>query len=57
MTRYTKTKEDQRLQDEWLAKKGNSITVCEPGDRTDPDEISYQWGRGKKKKVVDKPKK
>ncbi len=57
MTRYTKTEEDQRLQDEWLAKKGNTITVCEPGDRTDPDDISYQWGRGKKKKVVDKPKK
>tara|TARA_R110000772_G_scaffold9867_7_gene32082 strand:- start:716 stop:883 length:168 start_codon:yes stop_codon:yes gene_type:complete len=55
MTRYTKTEEDQRLEDEWLAKKGNAVTVCDPGDRTDPDEIAYTWG--KKKKVVDKSKK
>ena len=56
MTRYTKTEEEQRLMDEWLS-KGNKITVCDSGARTDPDEITYQWGRGKKKKVVDKPKK
>jgi|TARA_B110000977_G_scaffold101139_1_gene132564 hypothetical protein len=49
MARYEKTSEEQRMMDEWLA-KGNSITVCEPGERTSSDDIAYTHGWGKKKK-------
>jgi hypothetical protein len=49
MKRNVKTDEEQKLVDEWLA-KGNEVTVCDPGDRTDPTEITVTWG--KKKKVV-----
>lgn len=38
---------------EWLA-KGNKITVCEPGARTE-DIVVGQWGKRKKaKKPVEK---
>ena len=52
--------QDKKLMDEWLAKKGNKITVCEPMARSEPDDIGYTWGRKKKKaapKKVDKASK
>ena len=48
MARETKTEEDQRLMDEWLA-KGNKVEICPPLTRTDPDDIAYTWVRGRKK--------
>jgi len=43
------TKEDQTLVKEWLKK--NKVTVCDPNDRTDPDELVFTWGNKKKKKA------
>lgn len=40
---------------EWLA-KGNKITICEPGARTE-DIVVGQWGKRKKAKKVEKKKK
>ncbi len=44
--------ENKRLIEEWLA-KGNKITICPPGQRSDPDKIKNVWirrqGRPKKK--------
>jgi len=56
MARETKTEEDQRLMDEWLA-KGNKIEVCPPMTRTDPDDIAYTWVRGRKKAKPEEEKK
>ncbi len=47
--RAEKTTEDQKLIDEWLA-KGNTVTVCDTGDRTDPDDIVYTFKVGKRGK-------
>lgn len=33
---------------EWLA-KGNKITKCPPGAKSEPGEVGYTWGRKKKK--------
>ena len=46
--------QDRKLMDEWLSKKENKITVCEPMARSEPDDIGYTWGR-KKKKAPPKP--
>ena len=46
--RDSMTKGDQKLVDEWL--KSNEITVCNPNERTDPDDMVYTWGNKKKKK-------
>lgn len=46
--RQKTTVEDQKLIDEWLAK--NKVTICETGDRTDPDDIVYTFKVGKRGK-------
>ena len=56
MARETKTEEDQRLMDEWLA-KGNKVEICPPRTRTDPDDIAYTWVRGRKKAKPEEEKK
>lgn len=48
MVRATKTEEDQRLVDEFLAKKGNEINVLPAHARTDPDDIVYTFKVGKR---------
>ena len=40
---------DQEAIKEWL-EKGNKITVCPEGTRTDPDDLVYTWGAKKKTK-------
>tara|TARA_X000000950_G_C13509365_1_gene495102 strand:- start:131 stop:289 length:159 start_codon:yes stop_codon:yes gene_type:complete len=36
--------EDKKLIKEWLA-KGNKITICPPGQKSDPDKIKNVWVR------------
>ena len=48
MAKETKTDQDQRLMDEWLA-KGNKITKCETGAFTEGVLPGYGWGRKPKK--------
>ena len=51
MGKAEKTEEDARLVKEFLAKKGNKITVLPAHARTDPDDIIYTFkvgNRGKK---------
>tara|TARA_B100000902_G_C27041681_1_gene779637 strand:+ start:170 stop:331 length:162 start_codon:yes stop_codon:yes gene_type:complete len=40
--------EETNAINEWLA-KGNKITICEAGLRTDPDELVYTNGPQRKK--------
>jgi hypothetical protein len=51
MAKQEVSDQDQKLMDEWLA-KGNTVTVCNPGERTSSDDIAYTHGWGKKKKKV-----
>ena len=57
--RYEVTVQDQAAIDKWLS-EGNKVQVCTPGERTDSEQITYTWGKKKKKavdpKVVDKKK-
>ena len=53
MGKAEKTEEDARLVKEFLAKKGNKITVLPAHARTDPDDIIYTFKVGKRGK---KPK-
>jgi hypothetical protein len=41
----------QSVIDEWLA-KGNKITICEPGERSEEGVIGYTHSWGRKKKAV-----
>jgi hypothetical protein len=57
MVRATRTEEDERLVKEFLAKKGNKVTVLPAHARTDPDDIVYTFKvgkRGRKAKVEKK---
>ena len=57
MVRPIKTDEDERLVKEFLAKKGNKVTVLPAHARTDPDDIVYTFKvgkRGRKAKVEKK---
>ena len=56
MAKVTKTEEDQRLMDEWLA-KGNKITKCETGAFTEGVLPGYGWGRKPKAVKPEKPAK
>jgi|TARA_B110000879_G_C10717358_1_gene335250 hypothetical protein len=49
MARHEPT--SQEAIDEWLA-KGNKITVCEPGERSEEGVIGYTHSWGRKKKAV-----
>jgi len=56
MARDEVTEEDKKIMDEWLS-KGNKVTVCPAGERTDPDLISHVWKRGRPKaKATETPK-
>lgn len=59
MPRDQVTDDDKKSIEEWLA-KGNEITICPPGERTDSDLIGHVWKRGrpkaKKKKEDTSPK-
>jgi len=48
MGKAEKTEEDARLVKEFLAKKGNKITVLPAHARTDPDDIVYTFKVGKR---------
>lgn len=50
MGKAEKTEEDARLVKEFLAKKGNEITVLPAHARTDPDDIVYTFKVGKRGK-------
>jgi|TARA_R110000851_G_scaffold103524_1_gene220650 hypothetical protein len=45
----------QALIDEWLA-QGNTIKVCNPGERSDEGEVGYTHSWGRKKKAVPEDK-
>ena len=49
--RYEATVQDRAAIDKWLS-EGNKVQVCTPGERTDSEQITYTWGK-KKKKAVD----
>ena len=53
MARTQRTREDNAAIKEWLA-KGNKITKCPPGAKTEPGEVGYTWGRKPKKKAEPK---
>jgi hypothetical protein len=52
-TTTDKKDEDARMIKEWLA-KGNKVTICPPGQKSDPEKIVNKWqrkqGRPKSKK-------
>jgi predicted RNA-binding protein (virulence factor B family) len=55
MGKAEKTEEDARLVKEFLAKKGNKITVLPAHARTDPDDIVYTFKVGKRGRPAAKP--
>lgn len=55
MGKAEKTEEDARLVKEFLAKKGNNITVLPAHARTDPDDIVYTFKVGKRGRPAVKP--
>ena len=55
MGKAEKTEEDARLVKEFLAKKGNKITVLPAHARTDPDDIVYTLKVGKRGRPAAKP--
>jgi nuclear transport factor 2 (NTF2) superfamily protein len=55
MGKAEKTEEDARLVKEFLAKKGNNITVLPAHARTDPDDIVYTFKVGKRGRPAAKP--
>jgi hypothetical protein len=56
MARTGRTRADNQAIREWLA-KGNKVTKCEPGAKSEPGEVTYTWGRKPKKKADPKEKK
>lgn len=48
MSRAEKTEEDQKMIKEWLSKKGNNITVCEPEARTPDEDMVFKYRAGKR---------
>ena len=50
MARYQRSESDTEAIKEWLA-KGNKVTVCPPGAKSEPGEVGYTWGRKPKKKA------
>lgn len=48
MSRAEKTEEDQKMIDEWLSKKDNKITICEPHARTPDEDVVYIYKVGKR---------
>ncbi len=42
--------DDQLLIQQWLAKKGNKVTVFEYNARTDEEDINYLWKKNKTEK-------
>jgi|TARA_B100001094_G_scaffold117348_1_gene113191 hypothetical protein len=51
MSRAEKTEADRKAIEEWLSKKGNNITICEPEARTPDEDIVYTFkvgSRGRK---------
>ena len=56
MARTGRTRADNQAIREWLA-KGNKVTKCEAGAKSEPGEVTYTWGRKPKKKVDPKEKK
>lgn len=46
--RYKLNDDEQAAIDKWL-KEGNKVTVCEEGAQTDPEQLTFSWGKKKKK--------
>lgn len=42
--------DDQLLIQQWLAKKGNKVTVFDYNTRTDEEDINYLWKKNKTEK-------
>jgi hypothetical protein len=42
--------DDQLLIQQWLAKKGNKVTVFEYNTRTNEEDINYLWKKNKTEK-------
>jgi len=55
MAKAEKTEEDARLVKEFLAKKGNKVTVLPAHARTDPDDIVYTFKVGKRGRPAANP--
>ncbi len=50
MSRSEKTEEDKKMIREWLAKKGNKITICPPDTTTPEEDVVYIYKVGKRGK-------
>jgi len=46
MSRPQTTPQEQKAVDEWLEK--NNVTVCNAGEKTDPEDIEYTFKVGKR---------
>jgi len=50
LSRSEKTEEDKKMIREWLAKKGNKITICPPDTTTPEEDVVYIYKVGKRGK-------
>ena len=48
MSRAEKTEADRKAIEEWLSKKGNNITICEPEARTPEEDMVFKYRAGKR---------
>jgi Na+-translocating ferredoxin:NAD+ oxidoreductase RNF subunit RnfB len=53
MARFQTSKAESKAVKEWLA-KGNKITKCPPGAKTEEEDIILKWQRGRPKVEVQK---
>ena len=50
MSREQEIEEDKKMIEEWLAKKGNKITICPPDTKTPEEDVVYIYKVGKRGK-------
>ena len=50
MSREQEIEEDKKMIEEWLAKKGNKITICPPESKTPEEDVVYIYKVGKRGK-------
>mgnify|MGYP001315575686 CR=1 FL=1 len=50
MSKEQEIEEDKKMIKEWLAKKGNKITICPPDTTTPEEDVVYIYKAGKRGK-------